>query len=279
MIVASPRGKTKGPASRVPPGGGPKLSLTERVYAALKKDIITGELMPGQAFTENDLAHRYTASRTPVREAAVRLQAEELVRIVANRGYFVTQLTIPPQALSELERTACFRADDGKFAAFIAADTAFHLGIARLTHTPCWQERYRKCAHKLSALCSRPADSIDVRFYGELPARQHMAILRAILRKDPELARRLMREHIIGGQRKSQFCHMLQPGYARLPALAIFQSGRRSSSVNLNFPPWAMHGLPSRGAGRKSSLSAREVRLNRFHHTNAALTGTRVSQR
>src|SRR5437773_10336915 len=74
MIVASPRGKTKGPASRVPPGGGPKLSLTERVYAALKKDIITGELMPGQAFTENDLAHRYTASRTPVREAAVRLQ-------------------------------------------------------------------------------------------------------------------------------------------------------------------------------------------------------------
>jgi len=105
MIVASPRGKTKGPASRVPPGGGPKLSLTERVYAALK-DIITGELMPGQAFTENDLAHRYTASRTPVREAAVRLQAEELVRIVANRGYFVTQLTIPPQALSELERTA-----------------------------------------------------------------------------------------------------------------------------------------------------------------------------
>jgi len=185
MIVASPRGKTKGPASRVPPGGGPKLSLTERVYAALKKDIITGELMPGQAFTENDLAHCYTASRTPVREAAVRLQAEELVRIVANRGYFVTQLTIPPQALSELERTACFRADDGKFAAFIAADTAFHLGIARLTHTPCWQERHRKCAHKLSALCSRPADSIDVRFYGELPARQHMAILRAILRKDP----------------------------------------------------------------------------------------------
>ena len=79
MIVASPRGKTKGPASRVPPGGGPKLSLTERVYAALKKDIITGELMPGQAFTENDLAHCYTASRTPVREAAVRLQAEELV--------------------------------------------------------------------------------------------------------------------------------------------------------------------------------------------------------
>ncbi len=146
MIVASPRGKTKGPASRVPPGGGPKLSLTERVYAALKKDIITGELMPGQAFTENDLAHRYTASRTPVREAAVRLQAEELVRIVANRGYFVTQLTIPPQALSELERTACFRADDGKFAAFIAADTAFHLGIARLTHTPCWQEPAGSCA-------------------------------------------------------------------------------------------------------------------------------------
>src|SRR6266581_1823898 len=37
MIAASPRGKTKGPASRVPPGGGPKLSLTERVYELARR--------------------------------------------------------------------------------------------------------------------------------------------------------------------------------------------------------------------------------------------------
>jgi DNA-binding GntR family transcriptional regulator len=229
MRVASPRRKTKGSASRVPPGSGPKLSLTERVYAALKKDIITGELMPGQAFTENDLAQRYTASRTPVREAAVRLQAEELVRIVANRGYFVTQLTIqeindvyeyraalesacaeilcgvkiPPQALSELERTACFRADDGKFAAFIAADTAFHVGIARLTHNALLARAVSQMRAQTERIMFAAAESIDSRFYGELPARQHMAILRAILRKDPEPARRLMREHIIGGKNKA----------------------------------------------------------------------------
>src|SRR5713101_8447451 len=61
MKRTSRHAKSKGLSTSQPPGSEPKLSLTERVYAALKKDIITGELMPGQAFTENDLAHRYTA--------------------------------------------------------------------------------------------------------------------------------------------------------------------------------------------------------------------------
>ena len=71
----------------------PNPTLTGRVYAALEKEIITRALRPGEAFTEKDLTQRYGASRTPVREAAVRLQEEELVRVIANRGYFVSQLT------------------------------------------------------------------------------------------------------------------------------------------------------------------------------------------
>src|SRR5882757_11396441 len=69
-------------------------SLSERVYQALKQDIIRGVFRPGEALSEKDLAKRYRGSRTPVREAAVRLQQENLMQIVANRGYFITQITI-----------------------------------------------------------------------------------------------------------------------------------------------------------------------------------------
>jgi len=44
------------------------------------------------------------------------------------------------------------------------------------------------------------AAKMDLRYYGETPAREHMAILRAVLREDPELARCLMRKHIIGSK-------------------------------------------------------------------------------
>src|SRR5258708_16179560 len=57
-------------------------TLTERVYQAMKTDIITGVLHAGAAVTENDLATMYNTSRTPVREAAQRLQQDNLLRIV-----------------------------------------------------------------------------------------------------------------------------------------------------------------------------------------------------
>src|SRR5437667_678092 len=73
-------------------GVGDKLSV--KVYRALKRDIIRGVHPAGEPLTEKELARRYKASRTPVREAALRLQEERLLRIVPNRGYFVSPITL-----------------------------------------------------------------------------------------------------------------------------------------------------------------------------------------
>jgi DNA-binding GntR family transcriptional regulator len=80
-------------------------TLGEKVYRALKRDIIHGVYQPGESLNEKDLAKRYKGSRTPVREAAVRLQNERLLRIVPNRGYFVTQITL--QVLSDIYEFRC----------------------------------------------------------------------------------------------------------------------------------------------------------------------------
>jgi len=61
----------------------PIIRLAESVYERLRADIFAFRLLPGDRFAENDVAERLQVSRTPVREALMRLQSEGLVR-----GYF-----------------------------------------------------------------------------------------------------------------------------------------------------------------------------------------------
>ena len=51
-------------------------ALAERVYQALKDDIFAFRLMPGDRFSESEIAGRMAVSRTPVRQALFRLERE-----------------------------------------------------------------------------------------------------------------------------------------------------------------------------------------------------------
>src|ERR1035437_633009 len=68
--------------------------LARRVYESMLADIITGELEPGQFLTEAQLAERYQASRTPVREACIHLRNEHLLRPIRRKGYQVVEITL-----------------------------------------------------------------------------------------------------------------------------------------------------------------------------------------
>src|SRR5262245_21066562 len=52
------------------------VSARDQVYLALREAIISAELEPGRRLSENELAERLGVSRTPVREALVRLRDE-----------------------------------------------------------------------------------------------------------------------------------------------------------------------------------------------------------
>ncbi len=197
-------------------------SLSERVYQALKQDIIRGVFQPGEALSEKDLAKRYRGSRTPVREAAVRLQQENLMQIVANRGYFITQITIQNvneiydfraavegasaelaaqsnwdqnlmARLAELAETEHGGNDRESRMRFIETDTEFHVGIAQLTHNPLLVRAVADMRCQMERIMYA---SLAIGYYGEWPLREHCGIFEAIQKRDAQLARKRMCDHI-----------------------------------------------------------------------------------
>lgn len=64
-------------------------NLAGRIYQALKQDIFDFRLLPGDRFSENEVAERMAASRTPVREALYRLQREGYVDVHYRSGWQV----------------------------------------------------------------------------------------------------------------------------------------------------------------------------------------------
>jgi DNA-binding GntR family transcriptional regulator len=64
-------------------------SLTERAYTALRELIISSALAPGEKLDVDGLSRDMGISRTPLKEALRRLEAEGLVTILSRRGSFV----------------------------------------------------------------------------------------------------------------------------------------------------------------------------------------------
>ncbi len=68
-------------------------SAAERVYHEVKELILTNDLAGGELISEGDVATRCEVSRTPVREAFLRLQAEGWMRLYPKRGALVVPIS------------------------------------------------------------------------------------------------------------------------------------------------------------------------------------------
>lgn len=204
-------------------------TLTERVYQALKHDLVRGRDPADQALSELALSRRYRASRTPVREAAVRLQQEGLLRIVPNRGYFVNPITInwlnqiyeyraaiesacaelaarksiDDALMSRLARQTHLvtysPGDRAGYERFIELDTEFHVGIARLTKNPLLIRAVRDMRTQMERIMYA---AIDIGYFGETPEREHREIIKAIRNHEGDHARHAMAAHIIASRAK-----------------------------------------------------------------------------
>lgn len=74
--------------------------LKQKAYLFIKNKIITGEFKPGDDIIEKDIQEAMGISRTPVREALIRLENDNLVHIYPRKGIFVSNIT--PKLIKDL---------------------------------------------------------------------------------------------------------------------------------------------------------------------------------
>jgi DNA-binding GntR family transcriptional regulator len=69
-------------------------SIADKVYGLLRREIAAGKFRPGERILEKALAARLHVSRTPIREALLRLEIEGVVVCTNRRSYNVRTLTV-----------------------------------------------------------------------------------------------------------------------------------------------------------------------------------------
>ena len=195
-------------------------SVVDQVHAALREQILSGELERGSRLPQETLAAEFGVSRTPLREALRRLAAEGLVTLQPNYGATVSQLDFgdmrdawtarlviePPAARMGAERRPEPELDRmqaaidhqravGDPAASLDANRDFHLALVAASGNP----------HLIHLAELLWVARISVAIYTAQAAQvggtaawsdEHDGILAAMRAGDGDAAERLTREHI-----------------------------------------------------------------------------------
>jgi DNA-binding GntR family transcriptional regulator len=202
----------------------PQVPAADRAYRLAKELILSGQLPGGSLISEGEIAERAALSRTPVREAFLRLQAEGLLRLFPKRGAVVVPVA-PGEAedllelrealetsavrriahlgkpltdlvcrLSDVIETQRGHARAGDILAFAEADEAFHRGIVAASGNVIAEGFYSTLGDRqrrmiVQALHPRP-DRLAV-LVGE-----HAALLELIAARDAEGFATSLRAHL-----------------------------------------------------------------------------------
>lgn len=197
------------------------LTAAARIRAVLRNDLVTMRLKPGTALNEKELCQAFGVSRTPVREALLRLAEEGLVDIHPQSGTFVSRIAasavrdamVIRQALERVcARQAALVADKADLAAlrrlivkqkeaavggalddFHAADEALHQTLADIAgHPNIWRVVKREKAQvDRFRLLTLPLPKRAAQVVTE-----HQRIVDAVAKRDPAAAEAAMQAHL-----------------------------------------------------------------------------------
>lgn len=203
------------------PSMNPERSNATRVYLALKEAIVANRFAPGEALVEQKLADLYQVSRTPVREAIQRLAKDGLVEMVPRRGAVVARISLedaieifrmrealegmaarlaapvmPEEEIDRLRRAlevATALPDGQRLQAMYEAGGLIHEAVLRASGS----QRLRAAVNQLLDQITRlRVLAISAKGRIELSYEQHLAILAALDKRDPDVSELEMRRHL-----------------------------------------------------------------------------------
>jgi DNA-binding GntR family transcriptional regulator len=205
-----------------------KLTLKEHAYSELRRRIISGELKPGQFLTERMLVDMLKMSRTPIRSALERLDADGLALYTPNKGLVVAEISLKravdfydlrmalechivqklaKRSFTQAEKEQfhdnlahqerCLRSDD--YACFTEADSEFHRLLARLYDNDEVIRVMDQLQDKLFVIAltvlRKDRERILVSY------QDHVAIVEALLQGNGEQAAKIMGDHLEYGKK------------------------------------------------------------------------------
>lgn len=195
-------------------------TLSRHAYAAVRRAINQGDIVPGSLYSEGAIAKLLDVSRTPVREALIELAREKVVEKVPQRGFRLRQPSVeelreafdlrelvecyvvrrvaieaPDTALVSVARLLKDQAsavDD--FRRFAYLGEAFHLGLPTLLGL----ERSRSLIDTVRASAWRWSGSNDPRHAARKREViiEHKRVLDGLAARDGERAAAAMLEHL-----------------------------------------------------------------------------------
>ncbi len=203
------------------------MTLSEKAYLAIRRDIIKGVLSAGQPLRMADLSARYDMGFSPLREALSRLQVERLVLAEALRGFRVAPLSVEEMQdavstrillESDALRLSIEYGDDDWSATIVATLYALKLQVDRAAASTIdvWdiEQRHYAFHRALLSACRSPwrlefferlyaateRYRIPVLNGAKMPhgrdiQAEHGALADAVLARDAEAAVRLLAEH------------------------------------------------------------------------------------
>lgn len=187
--------------------------LPEHAYEAIRRALVGGEWVDGAPLFEDELARRLSMSRTPVREALIRLSMAGLVEPASNGGYLVRQPSLrdireyyelrillepqaaalaaqaPPARLAGLLESEVFTKRHIETARF----SDFHVAIAEAAENPALGSLITMVNDRISNRRLR-ADMTPK--MAELLHEGHEQITAALRERDPDVAMRAMDAHL-----------------------------------------------------------------------------------
>jgi DNA-binding GntR family transcriptional regulator len=196
-----------------------------QVLDALRTALVSGELRPGQVYSAPVLGERFGVSATPVREAMQQLALEGAVEVVPNRGFRVVvrgagelaelaevralievpvmlrlARTVPVERWAELRPLAestARAASSGCAASYAEADRAFHRAVLSFAGNG-QLLRIAEDLHRRSQWPVLSGPTTRRRADLVADAAQHTALLDALIARDLDVVRALVREHFAG---------------------------------------------------------------------------------
>ncbi len=183
-------------------------ALTNQAYEYLYRKIVSCEYLPGQELNEKQLLEETSFGRTPLREALLMLQAENLIDIFPRKGMRITPFTEKSiddlyQTRKLIEPTVCRkyitmysksklleflkqfeRAEKGSDYDEFQIDTSFHSYLIEITENHILINLYQSVMIQQMRLAVYAALNDDQNRVGNLD--QHRAIIDALLRENEE---------------------------------------------------------------------------------------------